>query len=54
MRVYIHTHIQIYNVYPPKNGEIALQTPRTSRLLDCLYEYSTTRPANEALLTLLV
>jgi len=22
-------------VGPPKNGEIALQTPRTSRLLDC-------------------
>ena len=36
---------------PPKNCEIALQTPRTS----CLPDFnSTKRPANETLLTLLV
>ena len=39
---------------PPKNGEIALQTPRTSRLLDCQYSYFTKRPADETLIILLV
>ena len=30
---------------PPKNREIALQTPRNSRLLDCQYSYSAKPPA---------
>jgi len=41
-------------VYLPKNGEIALQTPRTSRLLDCQYYYSTKRSETETLLILLL
>ena len=50
---YIYIYIcAIFMYIPPKNGEIALQTPRPSRLLDLEYCYGTKIPA-ETLPTLL-